>query len=106
MKRLTTDNPQNNTEMMLNRVFVEEKEVWLRGLGLTDSDIRLMDFCKWHCIENKCAEIEDICNETLDDFGERMMDCEDCSISLLYWFAVGFAEVRNRLKKYEDGIIS
>jgi hypothetical protein len=97
MKRLTTENPQGNTENMLNMVFVKNGEVYLRGIEEDYTDISLVDYCKSEYKRLYDSEIEesDPC-----EFGEYMDD--DSLLSVFYWACVGFAEVRQRLTKYED----
>lgn len=96
MERLTTNEPQGNTETMLNMVFVKNEEVYLRGIGDDSTDISLVDYCK---SEYKRLYGEDI-DADATEFGEYMDD--DSLLSLFYWACVGFAEVRQRLMKYED----
>ena len=96
MYRLTTEEPTGNTGNMLNMVFVKDKEVYLRGLGEDYADISLVDYCKAEYKRLYGEEVE--ANAT--EFGEYMDD--DSLLSIFYWTCVGFAEVRERLKQYED----
>ncbi|MGH4125127.1 MAG: hypothetical protein ACREV6_19600 [Clostridium sp.] len=98
MKRLTTNNPETMIENMMNMVFAKDKEVWLRNLGEEGQDISLVDYCKKECKAECDAQYSDDWNA--ETFGE-VMDC-DCSVSAFYMVCVGFAEVRQRLMKYED----
>ena len=98
MKRLTTNDPINNTENMRNLVFVKNKEVYLRGLDENNEDISLVNYCKAECNKECSAKYDDTWDATT--FGE-LMDC-DCIVSVFYYACVGFAEVRERLMKYED----
>ena len=103
MKKIITDSPDGNTELMHNRVFVKDGYVWLRRMGEHGEDIDLIEFCKQKCnFTPGCHEHIEQCND-VDSFGDLMMDC-DCNVAYLYWLAVGFAEVRQRLMRYEDGV--
>ncbi|KHO36733.1 hypothetical protein OR62_11090 [Clostridium tetani] len=97
MKKLINENPKNMTANMHNMVFVKDKEVYLRGIGEDYTDISLVDFCKEEYKRLYDAEIEesDPC-----EFGGYMDD--DSLLSLFYWACVGFAEVREHLKYYEE----
>ncbi|EQB3100454.1 hypothetical protein ACYIU4_001790 [Clostridium botulinum] len=97
MKKTITENPKTNVEVMHNMVFVKDKEVYLRGVGEDYTDISLIDFCKEEYKRLYDIEIKesDPC-----EFGECMDD--DSLLSLFYWSCVGFAEVREYLKKYEN----
>ncbi|EQB3099713.1 hypothetical protein ACYIU4_001035 [Clostridium botulinum] len=97
MKKTITENPKTNVDVMHNMVFVKDKEVYLRGIGEDYTDISLVDFCKEEYKRLYDIEIEesDPC-----ELGEYMDD--DSLLSLFYWSCVGFAEVREYLKKYEN----
>jgi len=98
MRRLTVDEPSNNMESIWNIVFVKDNDVWLKGLGEDNEDINLVDYCKKEFKKQRGYELEgDISTE---DFGDYMED-EDL-LSNFYWTCVGFAEVRQQLKKYYD----
>ena len=86
--RLTTDNPSGNYEMLHNCTTVHDKEVYLKDF---DAEHKLIDF-----INNQCREI---CNVGFD--GEDMLDC-DCIVARFNSMAIGHAELRHRLKEYED----
>lgn len=103
MKKIITDSPDGNTELMHNRVFVKDGYVWLRRMGEHGEDIDLIDYCKKQCcLHNSGCDAITEQYDGAESFGELMMDC-DCIIAHLYWLAVGFAEVRQRLMKYENG---
>ena len=92
-KRLTTDEPAGNTENMLNLAYVEDGEVYLR-YG-EDGKTEL------------CELVSDLatkkgCNYTPDEikYG-ACLECE-CEVNLLYCLAAQAAELRERLKHYED----
>lgn len=95
MKRLTTDTPQNNTETMLNFAYAKDGRVLLRyGNGRQD-----IDLCEY--IAQETADKG--CHLTPEEVMEGVcMEC-DCNLAILYWVAVQAAELRERLKMYEDG---
>lgn len=100
MERLTTDNPQNNIETMMNMVF--GKDGWFRirddgeGKPITDFAIKL-------CIMRGCDMAPDmeLSQEAKD---ECLCDClmEPCPIADVYAALSGFGHIRGRLKAYED----
>ena len=98
-KRLTTENPEGNIEYMLNMTKCINKEVYLRDLT-GEGDISLVDYCKK---EYKRLHGTDI-DVGVDEFGEYMDD--NNLLSLFYWMAVGYAELRLRLTTYEDSGLS
>lgn len=97
MRKIINESPEGMVENMHNFVFVKNKEVYLRGIGEDYTDISLVDYCKDEHKRLYDSEIEesDPC-----EFGEYMDD--DSLLSLFYWACVGFAEVRERLKYYEE----
>ena len=97
MKRLTTDSPKGYTEWLLNLAFVKDNEVMLRGLGEDNCDISLVDYSKISCLERCNIDKSEVPTE---EFAEHM-DC-DCLVAVMYFLAVGAAELRERLKEYED----
>lgn len=99
MNRLTTDTPKGNYQMLHNCTVVKEHEVYLRDWN-GEGDISLVNFCKAEC-KRKCdTNIE----AGAEEFGEYM-DC-DCFVAHFYHTAVGHAELRERLKAYEDSNLS
>lgn len=104
-KRLTTENPKENMENMLNITKVINKEVYLRNWN-GQGDLNLVDYCKEQFKNIYGRSIEADLQEkiTAEEFGE-FMDGDDL-LSLFYWMAVGYAELRERLKMYEDSGLS
>lgn len=94
MHRLTTDNPQNNTETMLNYAYAKDGKVFLR-YGDGEEDIDLCEYVSRQAKDKICHPSP---QEVMD--GE-CMEC-DCELAVLYWVAVQAAELRARLKEYED----
>lgn len=94
MKRLTTDNPKNNTETMLNYAYAKDGQVFLR-YGNGEENINLCEYISQET-EGKG------CHPTPEEVMQgACMEC-DCPFAILYWVAVQAAEIRERLKYYED----
>ena len=107
MMPLVTDNPQNNTENMLNLVFVKNKEVWVRYGGEDGQDCPLTSFCMRLCNEySEClySSLSFYENEDLDTIGDLLMDCsaEGCLVGTMYFAMIQAAELRERLRLYEN----
>lgn len=110
MKRLTIDQPENNTETALNLFYVKDGEAWARGGGEAPDypDVRLTDFARRlirsHGVEefmepdSDDAELGEQIHETLFDGP----DTTEGLIALLYTTAWALAELREKLKQYED----
>ncbi len=107
MNRIVNDNPQTNTEVLFNLAFVKNKEVWIRGGGDDGEDCTLIDFTKRMCLRNDCLfymiqnEIE---KDDIDNTGDRLLKCSmcGCSIGTAYFIAIQAAELRERLRMYEE----
>ena len=108
MKRLTTDRPQDNVENTLNLFYVKDKETWIRGGGPAPQykDVTLDDFMR-RMIKEKHLDVK--VPEDWQEFScmmaEWLMDdpeSETGMMALMYAAAWGFAEIRERLKRYED----
>lgn len=97
MQRLTYDEPEGIYEFMHNTAFVKDREVYLRGYGENGDDINLCAYCAGEC-KKKCDV--DLAEVPSSEFGEYM-DCL-CPVSALFFIAAGAAEMREKLKKYED----
>lgn len=92
MDRLTTDAPSNDAERLLNFAYAKNGEVWLRMYP----DVTLADFVSKLCRNQGC----DLTAEEVMEDG--LMDCGDCTISLMYALAIQAAELRAKVKQYED----
>ena len=108
MKRLTTDRPQDNVENTLNLFYIKDKETWIRGGGPAPEyrDVTLDDFMR-RMIKEKHLDVK--VPEDWQEFScmmaEWLMDdpeSETGLLALVYAAAWGFAEIRERLKRYED----
>lgn len=106
MTRLTTDAPEGNTQHALNLFYVKDGEAWVREYGKDGTDITLNELVrsliKWHC-PYVDMDIDDLA------LAEMMYDWidEDPSdmkhvFALLYQVGWAFAELRAKLKAYED----
>lgn len=95
-KPLVTDNPEGNYQNLHNMTGIDaNKEVYLRDLN-GKGDITLVEYCRKECKEQCNVDID----EGAEEFAEYM-DC-DCPVSYFYHMAVGHAELRHRLRQYED----
>ena len=94
MNRMTTDTPQNNLESLLNYAFAENKRVVLRYADGEENK----DLCEY--ISDKARAMGcDLSPEDIMDGG--CMEC-DCVLAVLYAVATQAAELRAKLKRYED----
>lgn len=106
--RLTTDNPQDNVENMFNIAFVKDKQVWMRYCGKDDQDCTLVSFIKQICCNingAKCCFA--LKTDDVKDFSDMMFECavgQLCPIANVYFGLVQAAELRERLKEYEDAL--
>jgi hypothetical protein len=102
MKRITTDNPTGNFDTLMNYCFGKDQQATLQYAGgKTDIPLHayIAPFCKQkHCIEDENISMEDLSEVILDPMG----DCSDCPYGILYYLGCQAAEVRGRLKRYED----
>lgn len=108
MKSLTTDTPKDNLENSLNLFYVLEHETWVRRYGPPPEcpDISLDDLMRG-LIAKFLPEVE--CPQDPADFSCMMaewlyddVDTIEGTLALLYSAAWAFAELRERLKQYED----
>ncbi len=91
-KRLVNDNPTTNTETMLNLAYAKDGNVYLR---YGTDDMNLCDYVSALATNKGC-------NYTSTEIMEgACLEC-DCEVNLLYCLAVQAAELRERLKYYED----
>lgn len=96
MKKIITENPQDMIERMHNFVFGKNNEIFVR---FVDKDISLVEYIRKMDKELYDIEHDDsYCNAL--DFGDYMDD--DRFTCIMYWALVGFGEVRNYLKYYEE----
>lgn len=109
MKRLTTDNPKDNTENALNLFYIKDRETWVRRYGPPPEylDISLDNLMRG-LIAKFLPEVE--CPQNPVDFSFMMaewlyadeVDTMEGTLALLYNAAWAYAELRHRLMAYED----
>ncbi len=110
MKRLTTDNPQGNLQTALNLFYVKDGEAWVRGGGpeYEYEDVPLFPYIRSVIKHRAIAPemFEELDNETLAEvLTEWLFDGHETVeglVATLYTAAWAFAELRERLKAYED----
>ena len=68
MRKLVTDTPADNGEVMLNLANVKDKEVWIRCGG---KDCTLVDFCRRMCGASSACAYESIPYEDEDAWRRR-----------------------------------
>jgi len=96
MRKLITESPKGMVEHAHNFVFAKDNEVYVR---LADEEISLVEYIRRMDKEIYGIEHDDsYCNAL--EFGEYMD--EDRFTCDMYHALVGFAEVRNYLKYYEE----
>lgn len=107
MKRLTTDRPQDNVENTLNLFYIRNRETWIRGGGPAPEyrDVTLDDFMRRQIKARLPIDAPEDWKEFSAMMAEWLMDdpeSETGMLALVYAAAWGFAEIRERLKRYED----
>lgn len=106
--RLTTDTPESNHEMALNLFYVKDKQTWVRGYGENGADIALLDLMrKLICRYTETAEIPETMSDedvmfTMEEWLFDGTDSIEGILALLYLAAWVCAELRERLKRFED----
>lgn len=96
LKRLTTDNPEKNIETLLNYAYAEDGWVKLRSTGGEEG----VDLCDY--IEQQRRELGFDCGVFSTDVRDgACMEC-DCVLAILNIVAIQAAELRGKLKYYED----
>ena len=108
MKRIVTDDPQDNVEIMFNLAYVKDKEVWIRGGAPDGEDCTLIDFSSRMCECNHMCQFDDspydLAKDDVDKIGDYLMECSmcGCPIGTAYFIAIQAAELRERLRKFEN----
>ena len=93
--RFVTDEPNNNTQTMLNYSYAgKDNRVYIR-YGNGEQDIDLCEYIAQIATSKGCKR-------TANDIIEGdCMEC-DCEVAVLYAIAVQAAELREKLRLYED----
>ena len=109
MKRLTTDIPKNNLESALNMFYAKDGEAWVLGGGSEPDyvDVTLFDYIRAAIWKNLGQSMSNLSNDELSEvlsedwlfYGNSTVEG---LIATLYTAAWAFAELRARLKMYED----
>lgn len=110
MKRLTTDTPQNNLENALNLFYAKNGEAWVRGGGPEPDyeDVTLFVYIRRaiKALLMPVTGMDDVDNDTLSEIMfDWLQDGPESIpgvIAALFESAWAFAEIRARLKAYED----
>lgn len=110
MKRLTTDTPQNNLESALNLFYAKDGEAWVRGGGPEPDydDVTLFVYIRRaiNALFIPGDQLDAVDNDTLSEIMFDWLQDGPESIpgvlAALYESAWAFAEIRARLKAYED----
>ena len=95
MKRLTTDNPKNNIETLMNYCYSKDGNAILR-YAESEHDI---DLCTYTA---KCCHKQGCDHQTAPKIMEYGLECDDCMVAVMYYLGVQSAETRARLMKYEN----
>ena len=74
MKKMVTDNPQDNVEIMLNLAYGKDGEVWIRGGSEEGEDCTLVDFAKRTCKACKCYLADDVAEQGIDEEDARVLE--------------------------------
>lgn len=102
MDRLTTDNPQNNFETVLNMVYGNDGWGYIRHDG---RNILIQEFVLNLCHSHGCAISSDArLRMNLEEQDQFLCDCafEGCPYATVYAALCGYCHTRSRLKMYED----
>lgn len=106
--RLTTNTPQGNLEQALNLFYAKDGETWVRGYGENGADISLTDLMR-ELMESYTEPV--VPPKTMSDsdisfaMADWLFDGTDSIegiLALLYQTAWVCAELRDRLKRFED----
>ena len=107
-ERLTTDAPEGMLFSILNMFRVKDHEVWLEGYGENGEPITLHDFARkmireWNLnLYSYDMDIDEGLDQAMSDNLADGIDTMEGVLALLYNAGWAFAELRERLKEYED----
>lgn len=97
MERLTTDNPKNNYETLMNYCTTGNDGWAVLKYAGGEENIKLHEYAAKCCQEHGCKNI------TADFVAEDgLFDCYDCPIAIMYYCGTQAAENNARLSAYED----
>ncbi len=84
MKRLTSNDPQDNFLTAMNYVFAKDGWAHIRHDG-EHEDVPLTDWAKAQCIKRGCDKFPGETAEEIDEtVGDCLMDGEGCPVALAY----------------------
>lgn len=95
MKRLTTNNPKGNLEGMLNFAYAKDNKVFLTYAD-EKSDVDLCEYV------SKLAKAKGFDFSPEDIMEDGLFEYYEEDFAVLYYLAVQAAELRSRLKIFED----
>ena len=106
MKRLTTDDPQDNFSTILNFVYGKGGWAYIRSDGEREN-VPLTDYCRQLCAQYGCDNTVSLRKSpSPEEIDCLMMDCAiddlGCPVALAYTFACQAVHMRDRCKCYED----
>lgn len=111
MERLTNDDPQTIFGNAVNLFYAKDNATWVRGGGPWPEyeDVTLSDFTRRLIKEyapDACKNADSITDSELGEvvacWIDSGVDCMEGVIALMYTVGWAFAELRHRLKAYED----
>lgn len=107
-KHIVTDAPQDNLSAALNLFYVKDEWVWVRGGGPAPEypDISLCDYVRMiareHNLDIAHSENDDEISDEMYELLFESTDTMEGIIATLYTAGWAFAELRERLKRYEE----
>ena len=108
MERLTTDNPKDNIQTALNLFYAKDGWTWVMGGGPAPEyhDVSLCDYVrsmvKAHTPDADIPSDDDEMSCLMAEWLFDGTDTVEGLIATLYTAGWAFAELRHRLKAYED----
>lgn len=103
---LVTDKPETNVSNALNMFYVKDQQTFVRGYGENGQDIDLIDFVKRIAKRQRIPMQKMDAHEVAEHLTDVLFDGEPESkeglLALFFTAAWAFAEIRERLKEYEE----
>ncbi len=100
-KMIVTDTPETNLSNALNLFFVRNGEAYVRGYGENGEGISLIDLVKRIAKQQRIRIPYEISEYLTDCLCDNEPESKEGLLALFYTAAWAFAEIRERLKKYE-----
>lgn len=100
LEKMVSDDPKTMDGTMLNYAYAKDKKVFLRYAGLEEN----VDLCEYISKEslNKCDFPEGVSADEVMEGACLECDSAECPLRYLYFAAVQAAELRERLRMYEN----